>query len=409
MRRLLAFTVLALAAVLSGCGSKLPLPSQVQNSTAPPPSDKSYAMLQTWTGMDGIQDIVLTPGSYPQLFMVFNTYELATDNYHGGKGIPTKTYGRVELYPTTKPEPLGSTYFQPPKSMFNPISVAIAESKLYVLDAGDSCEARWDVVRNTCEADPTRVLPPPAPQNRRDMIRDYSAIWRVREYNLVGGDTLSTFTDTTFASVRGIAADGEYVYVSGIAALLDTSRTNPQDRTRTFASRIFRYLRGPKYPGIPDPYMPGCNWHRDTTWFAYDGTGISSVSDPRGIALLPTQATGISPQLVVADKGNNSCKTISVNQLAVGFAMFDGRETGSTFDSPEDATIDQSGFLYVVDRNNKRVMRYDQLGNYIQKVNIENNSSNLPLLDPITVGANQTMVYIGDRGRGQVIRYLRRP
>jgi len=48
----------------------------------------------------------------------------------------------------------------------------------------------------------------------RNQIFDYLATWRVREYGLGGGDTLSTFTDSTIAQPLGIAADDQgRVYV----------------------------------------------------------------------------------------------------------------------------------------------------------------------------------------------------
>jgi hypothetical protein len=54
-------------------------------------------------------------------------------------------------------------------------------------------------------------------------------------------------------------------------------------------------------------------------------------------------------------------------------------------------------------------VRYDPFGAYVQDVNVELNSDGLPLLDPITVAVDDSVAYVGDRGRGQVIRYKRRP
>ncbi len=82
-------------------------------------------------------------------------------------------------------------------------------------------------------------------------------------------------------------------------------------------------------------------------------------------------------------------------------------ESGASFNSPEDAALDQSGYLYIVDRLNRRVTRHDAGGNYVQTINIDTNSDNLPLLDPVTVGVDDSLAYVGDRGRGQVIRFLR--
>ncbi len=406
MRRVLMLLALVAAIVGAGCGGKFQLPGEV-TANAVISQDKSYIMLQTWKGMDGIQDILLTGGAGSQLFMVFNTYPDSTSGpptYHGGYGPPTTAFGRVSLYPFATPREIGAPYFTRPMHLFNPVSVAAGQNRLFVLDQGDTCEAKWDDSRSTCEADPTPISPDTTIKHHHDIIRDYTATWRVREYTTTGGETLSTFTDTTFAKVYGIATDEQYVYVSGIAAVLDTSKENTSIRTRKFASRIYRYGRGPRYPGNfpPDVTMPGANWHRDTTWVVLDGTGTSSVSDPRGIAI-----ARYAPLLLVADRGNNVGKTMSSSQMGVGYTRFDARETGASFNAPEDAALDQAGYLYIVDRLNRRVTRHDAAGNYIQTVNLKPNSDNLPLLDPITVGVDDSLAYVGDRGRGQVIRFKR--
>jgi hypothetical protein len=63
----------------------------------------------------------------------------------------------------------------------------------------------------------------------------------------------------------------------------------------------------------------------------------------------------------------------------------------------------------VVDRFNQRILRYDASGQYIQVVNVEKNSDDQPLLDPIAIGVLDSLAYVADAGRGQVIRYQRRP
>ncbi len=393
MRRLLQLALLAAIGLAAGCGGKFTLPTE-RRVVAVVPTDKSYAMLKTWYGMDGIRDVRITRGTGAQLFMLFN---------HGGSGGPATPRGEVKLYRFTQPVPIGSPIFEPLRTLFNPVALASAQGKLFVLDEGDSCMAKYDPLRNTCEADTIH-------NGRRSMIFDYTATWRVREYPLVGGDTVSTFTDTTFAYVQGVAADeAGYLYVSGLAVVLDTLQTDQRIRTRKFISRIYRYARGPKYPGVVpnDVYMPGANWHRDTTWVVLDGTGASSVQDPRGMMWTPVANGG----LFVADKGNNKAKLIATFAPSVGISRMDGSETptGTNFNSPINVAVDGSGFLYIVDRLNRRVLRYDTYGNYIQDINVENNDDGLPLLDPIAVGVDDSLAYIADAGRAQVIRYKRRP
>lgn len=395
MRRLLSLLALPLAlGFLAGCGAKFELPTERPRDIGVP-SDQSYQMIATWTGMTGIQDVLLTQGTGTQLFLLFN------DGAPIDPAGPKTPHGSVGLYPLSRPTPIVGDYFQPLTSMFNPIAIASAQNKLFVLDAGDTCMAHWDPLRNSCRANPTPFAPNP--------IRDITAYWRVREYGLGGGDTVSTFTDTTFAVVTGIAAgeDG-YVYVSGQAIVLDTLESDPHIRTRTFASRVYRYARGPRYAGITpgDVNMPGCNWHRDTTWVVLDGSGTSSVFDPAGIYY----ARSGGHTLYITDRGNSKVKGVSVHATNLGLVQADGSTTGSNFLHPEDVTADLAGYFYVVDRGNRRVLRYDgNTGEYKQRVDVEPNSQSEELLDPVAVAVDDSLAYVADRGRGKVIRFKRRP
>ncbi|HTQ41869.1 MAG TPA: hypothetical protein VMI75_03860 [Polyangiaceae bacterium] len=379
--------------VVASCGGKFPLPSQTR-ALPVVPTDKSYAMIATWKGLDSLRDIMMTRGTGSQLFMLFN---------YGGSGGPAVPRGKVQLFPFTQPAPIGAPFFDNLISLFNPVAISSAQNKLFVLDEGDSCMAKFDPVRNTCQPDTVR-------NGRRSMVFDYTAIWRVREFPITGGDTVSTFTDTSFAYVRGVAADDNgYVYVSGYAVVLDTSAVDPRIRTRSFVPRIYRYSRGPRYPGIipNDINMPGANWHRDSTWFVLDGSGNSSIIDARGITWSPYNGGA----LLVADRGNNKVKLLSTTVSNLGFAQMDGSETptGTAFNAPTNVAMDASGYLYVIDEGNQRVLRYDSYGTYVQMVNIENNSDGLPLLDPIAVAVDDSTAYVADHARSQVIRYKRRP
>lgn len=400
MRRLLPLLpLLCLLPLLAGCGARYELPSEKKTTRVGVPQDSSYAMLSTWTGLDGVQDVFLTQGPGTQLFVLFN---------RGGNGGPSAgARGELKLYSLTKPVAIADTnFFKPLTSLYNPVAVASAQGKIFVLDQGDTCLARFDITRGTCRADEdtTFITGHPHPA----IILDYAAWWHVREYPISGGDTISTFTDTTFSHVEGIAAgeDG-YVYVSGIAAVLDTLKTDPRIRTRKFVSRVYRYIRGPRYPGIepPDVNMPASNWHRDSTWSVVDGSGSSSVNDPAGIYY--SRYGGHS--LYVADRGNGQVKGVSVFARDVGLVKADGSTTGANFLQPNHAVADLNGFFYLVDRGNSRVLRYDaRSGEYIQRVDIEPNAQNEPLLDPISVAADDSTCYVADRGRGKVIRFKRR-
>jgi hypothetical protein len=392
MRRALLFLIAILTGLLAGCGGRFKLPTE-RKFAAVVPTAKSYEHLSTWKDMDGIRDLLITQGQGAQLFMLFN---------HGGSLGPSIPRGEVRLYPFTVNVPIGSPIFDPLRSLFNPVAIASAQTRLFVLDEGDSCMAKLDPLRNTCEPDNAR-------NGRPSIIWDYSATWRVREYSITGGDTVSTFTDTTFSVVNGIAADAAgNVYVAGIAVVLDTLSTDQRIRTRKFISRIYRYTRGPRYAGIVpnDRNMPGANWHRDTTWVVLDGRGTSSVEDPHHIMWTPV----LGGAVFVADHDNDKAKLIGTNDLEVGFTKVDGSETptGTSFSGPEGVAVDEAGYLYVVDRGNQRVLRYDTYGTYIQQVNVERNADNLPLLDPIALAVDNSLAYVADIGRAQVIRYQRR-
>jgi len=290
----------------------------------------------------------------------------------------------VKLYPLTRPEPIPDIVFP---TLFNPIAMASGANNLFVLDRGDSALAR----------DPADGV-----------VRDLLLYWRVRQFGLLGGDTLSTFTDTTMAFVRGIAADAQgRVYVSGIAVILVSDPTNPSIRTRTFQSRIYRYIRGPRYPGVipPDYNMPGADWHRDSTWVVEEGSGIGTVQNPFGMYW--SQVGG--PALYVVDNGKNWIQKLNDNLSSTGFYFLDGAQTGAQFSAPEDITVDAQGFLYIVDTGNRRVVRYSPQGDYIQKINVELDADRDSLHNPVTVAADDSIAYIGDSQTGKVIRYKRRP
>ena len=320
MRRGPLWNWLVLLAFLpSGCGGKFDLPTEHTDRVIP--TDKSYTFIKSWDGLVGLKDVILTQGQGNQLFMLFNPSALGIPGVPSGPPTPR---GWVRLCPITRPDSIGAPYFEPLRTLFNPVALTSGTNKLFVLDQGDSCQAKFDVLRATCapDGDTTRASGHPF----RNKVFDYSAMWRVREYGLGGGDTLSTFTDTTVAQPFGIAADEQgRVYVSGLMVVLDTNQTNPNIRTRKFVSRVFRYSRGPRYPGIFDVNMPGTtSWHRDTSWVVLDGSGASSISDPRGIYW---SRIGVNP-LFIADRGNNQVKGVSSNAIGVSVVRTDGQATG---------------------------------------------------------------------------------
>ena len=392
---LLVLTVGALAALSGGCGGAYKLPTETRKDRVIP-SDKSYQMIATWTGMDGIRDILLTQGAGTQLFLLFN---------HGGAG--TAPRGEVFSYARSKPTgpqaPIPGIGFP---TLFNPVALcsggdgaSAANNRIYVLDQGDTCLARANPTSGACGDTTGRW-------NFR--ISDLGLYWRVREYGLLGGDTLSTFTDTTMAFVNGVAADAQgRVYVSGLAIVYLEDPVDPRLRTRTQQWRIRRYLRGLRYPGIvpADRLMPGANWHRDTTWTVEEGSGIGTVVDPRGIFWGPYGGS----TFFASDFGKNWIQKLSDQAPSTGFYQLDGSQTGTTFNGALDVTVDLQGYLYIADTGNRRVLRYDPDGLYVQRVDVENDASGNALANPVTVAADDSLAFVGDAGASEVIRYKRRP
>ena len=361
----------------------MPLPTETPKGRAIP-SDKSYQMLATWSGMNGITDILLTQGTGSQLFLLFN---------HGGTG--TAPRGEIRAYPLTRPNPIGGIDFT---TLFNPVALCAASNRVFVLDQGDTCIARRNPATGRCDSTG-------AWDNR---ITDLSRYWRVREYGLLGGDTISTFTDTTLLYVRGIAGDPQgRIYVAGTAVIYVADPQSPRLLSRTQQYRVYRYARGPRYPGVspPDRNMPGAQWHRDTTWIVEEGSGIGTLVDPRGM----TWSAAGGAALYAADFGKNWVQKLSDQTSSAGFFQLDGGQTGSGFNGPTDVAVDLAGFIYVADTGNRRVFRFDSDGNYIQIVNVELDADGEELKEPVAVAADESLVYVGDFQAGKVIRYKRRP
>ena len=386
---------LTVAFWIGGCGSELPLPFETPGDTIPP--DDSYQIVDIWrdgeqgANLAGIRDILLTQGSGSQLFMVFNT---------GGTGLGPR--GRVNAYPFTRPTPITGIDFP---GLFSPVAIAAGGGYLFVLDQGDTCLGR---------ASPSGTCNTPGWNNR---VTNYEAYWRVKRYGLLGFDPnapappptvptdTSSFTDTTLAYVEGIAADDQgRVYVSGTAIISVIDPNNSSLRTRTFQFRVYRYVRGPRYPGVtpPDRNMPGSDWHRDTTWVVEEGSGLGTVIDPRG---MDWSGVGI-PSLYLTDFGKSVVQRISPNLPSTGLYAMDAAESGLRFDGPVDVAADRAGFVYALDPGTRRVTRHGSTGEFVQVVNYAGQPGDT-LLHPVTVAVDDSMVYVGEAA-GKVIRYKRR-
>jgi hypothetical protein len=388
MRRALAVAVAALGTVVSllaGCGTPFQLPTETPGGRLLP-SDNSYQMVATWEGMNGIADILLTQGSGTQLFLLFQH-----------DGIGTAPRGEVLAFALKArppvPAPLPGIEF---RGLFVPAALCANKDHVFVLDQGDTALARDPLTGG---------------------IADLSTYWRVRQYGLLGGDTVTavatgggTFTDTSLAFVRGIAADAQgRVYVSGAAIVLIPDPQDPRILTRTLQSRIFRYL--PVAPGsVPrDPYMPGTDrWVKDKNFLVEEGSGLGTVFDIRGIYWAPGAAgAGTGSMLLAADFGKNWGQSLSDVVSSTGNFKMDAAQDTS-LNGPTDLAADLAGFIYLCDTGNRRVLRFDPYGEFVQRVDVELDSNGRPLVEPIAVAADDSLVYVADRIAGQVVRYQRR-
>ena len=111
---------------------------------------------------------------------------------------------------------------------------------------------------------------------------------------------------------------------------------------------------------------------------------------------------------LIADRGNNQAKGVSTAEVGGSIVRVDGQATGANLNHPEAIAADLAGFFYIVDRDNRRVLRYSQTGEYIQRVDVEVNADGLPLLDPVGIAVDDSLAYVADRGRAQILRYRRR-
>ncbi|MBI1796453.1 MAG: hypothetical protein HYR74_05315 [Candidatus Eisenbacteria bacterium] len=367
--------LLLLAAALAGCGTPFALPTENRAGRLVP-SDHSYQMSATWESMTGINDLLLTQGSGTQLFLLFQS-----------PGVGTAPRGAVFGYALRArppvPDPLPGIVFP---TLFNPHALCSGANQVFVLDQGDTTLAR----------DPST-----------GRVADLTTYWRVRQFGLLGGDTVSTFTDTSMAYVEGIAADAQgRVYVSGTEIVLIPDPQDARITTRSFKFRINRYLPVAAGTGA-DPHMPGTSrWVRDQGYVVDDGSGLGTLTDPRGIYWAGASVLG-GPALFAADKGKGWVQKLSDATSSTGFFFIDGGQD-TVLTGPTDVALDLAGFIYVVDRNGRRVLRFDPTGAFVQRVNVEPDSDRQPLADPVAVAADDSLVYVADRAAAKVVRYQRR-
>jgi len=321
--------------------------------------------------------MALIPG--PQLFLLFRDSPLGP--------------AHVSEYKTTAPDELPTHFL----GAINPVALAVGGNRMFVLDKGDTAAARTTVC-DTCvveylaDCGPLRGFKRP--------ITDVSKYWHLREY-LLDGTLLSTFTDTSFASVNGVAADASgNVYISGVVIVCVVWPFDNRIRSMDSEFRIRRYGRGGSGSYVIGP------WHRDPTWEVIQGTGIGSTRNPQGLFW----ANQGGESVYFADAGNNEVQKYDPLSLLNSFKINWGGVGADSLllSHPSDVAVDKAGFVYLVDDGNHRVLRYDPEGNYIQRVDIEPSVGGDFLVSPTAVAADVDQVYVADTGLGVIARFRRR-
>ena len=341
--------LLVLAFLLAGCGGKFSLPTETPGGVIP--EKGSYAYTGSVRGMPHLTDVLLTRGTGSTIYVVYDSANVrAFPRFFRGDGSTP---------------PLSYTF----TGMFKPIRIAQGPNRLFVLDAGDTTL----------------------------MAADTSKAPGFLVYGLTGGTPTFALHDTSLAQVNGIAGDAQgNIYVSGVGK--EFIRDDPQDsrrRTFKFVSRVYRYLVAQGYA-------------RDTHFFVDDGQGVGTVSNPGDIFVDPV--TG-APYLYVADSGKDVVQRLTIQDNdgnPLPSTALDGAQSGTTFLNPTDFVADAPGFMYAVDTGNRRVVRYDADGTYVQKVNIELDLDADSLHVPVAASVDDSLVYVADYQTGKVSSYKRR-
>lgn len=357
-----ASAALCLAALAAGCGSKFGLPTETPGGLVP--AKDEYIFTGGLAGVAGaLTDVLITRSSGTQLLVAYgadaDTFSSCTSP---GRNLPGGTLALYPIFPPPGSPPLTISF----SGLWRPRLVAEGGGRLFVLDAGDTCQRFTDPTKGP----------------------------RIVVYQIGTSSPATVFQDTNWAEVRGIAAANDRtVYISG------TFRVSEPDefgrRTLRFRDGIWRYREATGYS-------------RDGGFTVLEGSGTGFVSRNQGIAWGPPS----NPALWVADGEKQAVQKLDIetDSLSHGLYQFDGTQSGLRFQDPVDVEVDDEGFIYVVDRGSSRVLRYLDTGGSAEFVQLVNTGKpeGAPLLSrPVAVAALDTMVYVADPPAALAARFER--
>jgi len=346
--RFILLAGVALAAV--GCGGTFTLPEETPGGVIPEAG--SYAYQGSIRGLGEPTDVLLTLGTGSSLYVV-------------GDSSYVRQYPRF-FRPDGNTPPIATTF----TGFLKPTKITQGPAVLFVLDAGDTLLAQTDTTKGP------------------GFLR----------FGLTGGAPTLVRRDTTIAEARGIAADAQgNVYVSCIAK--EFIRDDPQDsrrRTYKYVSRVYRYLAAQGYA-------------KDTQFYVGDGQGLGIVFEPGDCFV---RAQGGTLYLYVADTGKDLCQRLMVVDGNLGESLpslpVDGNDSGAPLLVPPDFVADALGFMYAIDRGEGRVLRFDPLGSFERRVDIELDLDADSLHVPVAVSADDSLAYVADRATGKITSYKKR-
>ena len=151
--------------------------------------------------------------------------------------------------------------------------------------------------------------------------------------------------------------------------------------------------------------------------FGYPGSENVITKEPSDIFGTKATLNGVSSLTDTTQKGfeygqTNSYGQTTVDNSSIKYGLFStwnirGAQDGQ-FDNPWDGATDSSGNVYVLDKGNNRVQKFDSSGNYISKWGSLNCNSpemyDLCFPEGIAVDSNNN-VYVSDRGNGRIVKY----